>query len=108
MAFKPIDLQVSIPRTPEVSGIQSQANHKAIAEQTRLADLETKQMELMRSKNAGVEHSVGLNVRKDQEGQQSMPSNKKKRKDNEEPSVDKDEAKPPEHPYKGHHFDRSL
>lgn len=107
MAFKPIDLQLSIPRTPEVSGIQSHANHKAVVEQTRLAEHGTKQMELMRSKNAGVEHSVGLNVRKDQEREPSLPSNKKKRRVNEEPSSDMD-GQQPEHPYKGHHFDRSL
>ncbi|MFF2482623.1 hypothetical protein [Paenibacillus sp. NPDC058071] len=107
MAFKPIDLQISIPRTPELSGMQGQANHRPVDQQMRLADEEAKRTEMMRSKNEHVEQSVGLNVRGDQERQQSpykrKQSGRKDADENEQPQPSE-----PEHPYKGRHLDITL
>ncbi|WP_336786002.1 hypothetical protein [Paenibacillus sp. MMO-177] len=107
MPFKPIDLQWSIPRTPEVGGMQSQSNHKANAELTRLAELASKQTEQLRSKNTGVEQTGGTNVRNDRDRQNGnpYPAKRKQRQVLEESANTEEKA---EHPYKGHHVDISL
>ncbi|NIK68856.1 MULTISPECIES: hypothetical protein [unclassified Paenibacillus] len=107
MAFKPIDLQWSIPRTPEAGGIQSQSNHKANAEVSRLAELASKQTEQLRSRNTGVEQTGGTNVRNDRERQNGNPYlAKRKQKQGQEESANSEEKA--EHPYKGHHVDITL
>ncbi|GMK48073.1 hypothetical protein [Paenibacillus glycanilyticus] len=107
MPFKPIDLQWSIPRTPEAGGMQSQSNHKANAELSRLAELASKQTEQLRSKNTGVEQTGGTNVRNNRERQSGNPylAKRKQKREQEENENAEDKA---EHPYKGHHVDISL
>ncbi|ACT02059.1 hypothetical protein [Paenibacillus sp. JDR-2] len=105
MPFKPIDLQWSIPRTPEAGGIQSQLNHKANAELSRLAELASKQTEQLRSKNTGVEQTGGTNVRNNRDRQNGNPYLAKRKRRQEETGNTEEKA---EHPYKGHHVDISL
>ncbi|WP_435163193.1 hypothetical protein [Paenibacillus glycanilyticus] len=107
MPFKPIDLQWSIPRTPEAGGMQSQSNHKANAELSRLAELASKQTEQLRSKNTGVEQTGGTNVRNNRDRQSGNPylAKRKQKREQEETGNAEDKA---EHPYKGHHVDISL
>lgn len=105
MPFKPIDLQMSIPRTPEHSSLQGQINHRHAVEQTKLGEQEAKQMELQRGRNAEIEQSNGLHVRSEQDKQDGS-SHSKKRKQEEQAAKDDDGQ--PAHPYKGHHFDVSL
>ncbi|SFE16964.1 hypothetical protein SAMN04487969_101439 [Paenibacillus algorifonticola] len=107
MAFKPIDLQISVPRTPESSGLQGQMNHKPMSDQTKLAEQQAAQTELVRHKNTEVEHSAGLNVRQDQETSKQSDERKGKRKKQDEQDKH-EENHPPVHPYKGHHVDISL
>ncbi|WP_336772250.1 hypothetical protein [Paenibacillus sp. MMO-58] len=107
MPFKPIDLQWSIPRTPEAGGIQSQSNHKANAELSRLAELASKQTEQLRSKNTGVEQTGGTNVRNNRDRQNGNPYLAKRQQKQEQEETGKTEEKA-EHPYKGHHVDISL
>ncbi|MUT66381.1 hypothetical protein [Paenibacillus sp. NEAU-GSW1] len=106
MPFKPIDLQLSIPRTPELSSHQGQQNVRPIVEQTRLEEVQIKQTELARGKNADVEHTTGLNIRQDQDSQNGGDGQKRKRQPDQHNVSD--EEKPPAHPYKGHHVDISL
>jgi hypothetical protein len=108
MPFKPIDLQWSIPRTPEVGGLQSQTNHRMTAELARLAELASKQTEQLRSKNTGVEQTGGPNVRNDRDRQNGNPYLAKRKRKLEEAEDTTEESRQPEHPYKGHHVDISL
>ncbi|MGO4106820.1 hypothetical protein [Paenibacillus sp. YAF4_2] len=108
MPFKPIDLQWSIPRTLEASGTQSQTNHKPIAEQTRMAELASKQTEQLRSKNTGVEHTGGPNVRNERDRQGGNPYLAKRKRKPEESQDMPEGGRQAEHPYKGHHVDISL
>ncbi|WP_042160510.1 hypothetical protein [Paenibacillus gorillae] len=103
MTFRPIDLQVSIPRTPELGGVQGALNQRPAMEQTKLGEQQTRQDELARTRNEGLEHAVGLNIRKDQEGSKGGKRDKQRN-----PSAEEAEDEKPIHPYKGHRFDMKL
>ncbi|MGG1633556.1 hypothetical protein BK120_19460 [Paenibacillus sp. FSL A5-0031] len=108
MTFKSIDLQMSVPRTQEFSGMHGQAMHKPVADQNTLANQSAKQTELLRGKNTAIEQSNGLHIRSDQEGQQGNAYQQAKRKRTQLSSdVDEQEAAPT-HPYKGHRLDIKL
>lgn len=107
MPFKPIDLQHSIPRTPELSSHQAQQNQRPVVEQTRLEDVQVKQTELARGKNSGVEQTIGLNIRQDQGGNNGGGDSQKRKRQTDQQNAS-DEEKPPAHPYKGHYVDISL
>lgn len=108
MSFKPLDLQMSIPRTQEFSTMQSQAAHKPVADQNMLANQSAKDTELMRSQNSEVEQSDKPKMRMNEDGQHGSSyrngsGNRKEDKDKE------DGADPtPVHPYKGHNLDIKL
>ncbi|MFF2089037.1 hypothetical protein [Paenibacillus sp. NPDC058174] len=104
MTFRPIDLQHSIPRTPEVGGMQGAINQRPAIEQTKLAEQQTRQDELARTRNEGLEHTAGLNIRKDQESSKGGKRDKQRNPNAEEA----EEEKQPIHPYKGHRFDMKL
>ncbi|WP_424765766.1 hypothetical protein [Paenibacillus sp. sgz302251] len=105
MTFKPIHLQMSIPRTPEFSGQHGHALHKPVADQNMLANQSAKLTEELRSKNTEVEHTTGLQVRSEQDGHNGNEHSNRKRRDKVEES-EADEQ--PAHPYKGHNFDMKL
>ncbi|REK76535.1 hypothetical protein [Paenibacillus paeoniae] len=108
MTFKPLDLQMSVPRTQEFSGMQQQAAQRPLTEQNMLANQASKQTEEMRNQNTAVEKSSNPQVRADQDGANDggyKRGNRKKGVGTEEESgVDE----PPVHPYKGHHLDIKL
>lgn len=108
MPFKPIDLQWSIPRTPEAGGIQSQTNHRMTAEQMRMEELASKQTEQLRAKNTGVEQTGGPHVRNERDRQSGNPYPAKRKRKPEATEDAVDDSRQPEHPYKGHHLDISL
>lgn len=109
MTFKSIDLQMSVPRTQEFSGMHGQAIHKPVADQNKLAEQTSKQTELLRGKNTAVEQSNGLHIRSDQEGQQDK-AHKQARRSQAEPESGDGEQEPqqPTHPFKGHKLDIKL
>ncbi|OMF36782.1 hypothetical protein BK133_09065 [Paenibacillus sp. FSL H8-0548] len=108
MTFKSIDLQMSIPRTQEFSGMHGQAIHKPVADQNKLAEQASKQTELLRGKNAAVEQSSGIQIRNEQDGQQEQPHQKSRRTKEESEGLESEKDLPPTHPYKGHKFDIKL
>ncbi|SFD68833.1 hypothetical protein SAMN05216378_1005 [Paenibacillus catalpae] len=108
MPFRPIDLQWSIPRTPEAGGIQSQTNHRMTAELSRLAELASKQTEQLRSKNTGIEQTGGPNVRNERDRHHGKPYLAKRKHKPDESGELTEESRQPEHPFKGHHVDISL
>ncbi|MGO4543903.1 hypothetical protein AB4Z29_03830 [Paenibacillus sp. 2TAB23] len=108
MTFKSIDLQMSIPRTQEFSGMHGQALHKPVADQNTLAAQTTKQTELLRGKNTAVEQSNGAHIRNDQDGEQGSSYQNAKRERKESGLDHEEQEHPPAHPFKGHRLDIKL
>ncbi len=108
MTFKPLDLQMSVPRTQEFSGQHGQALHKPVADQTMLAEQAAKQTEQLRRQNSAVEQASGQQIRGDQErNQEKQGRSGEARQHAQEESGQSSEAAPV-HPYKGHHLDIKL
>ncbi|WP_026297054.1 hypothetical protein [Paenibacillus daejeonensis] len=104
MTYRSLDLQISIPRTPEAGGLQSQMMNRPMIEQQKLADESLKTTEQLRQKSSEVEETVETAIRDDQQGQA-------RGKQDQQPNEEKAEAAPETpapHPFKGHHIDISL
>lgn len=108
MTFKSIDLQMSVPRTQEFSGKQSQIMHKAVVDQNTLANQAAKNTEELRSKNTGIEQATGLHVRSDQGEQKGNAHPKASGKRQSDESEEQGEGTQPSHPFKGHSVDIKL
>lgn len=108
MTFKSIDLQMSIPRTQEFSGMHGQAIHKPVTDQTMLAAQTTKQIELARGKNSAIEQANGLHVRSEHDEQQGNAYRKPSKKRSDSDTADSEQEQPPPHPFKGHKLDIKL
>jgi uncharacterized caspase-like protein len=109
MAYKPLDLQISVPRTPESSTQQSQLNHKPIVNQIELERDTAQQTELRRSRNTEVEQGGNRGISSNEQRDGRASSNRKRK----EPSVpeaqtEQQEERVQSHPYKGKHIDISL
>ncbi|AZN40880.1 hypothetical protein [Paenibacillus albus] len=109
MPFKPIDFQMSIPRTPDQGTQQNQLNHRAHADQARLEHDTSKQTELARTRNTAVEQSSEPQINNKHQRDTRSPSKQKKQQRQAEGSEGSDQG-PDEsqHPYKGKHIDISL
>ncbi|MFD0587557.1 hypothetical protein ACFQZE_06055 [Paenibacillus sp. GCM10027627] len=109
MTFKPLDLQMSVPRTPEFGGKHQQAVQRPLVEQNMLASQSAKQTEQLRTQNAPLEQSSKAHVRADQEGSKNGGNGKQEQKRTDKEAA---EAAPapeiPVHPYKGRNFDIKL
>ncbi|GBG09622.1 hypothetical protein PAT3040_04279 [Paenibacillus agaridevorans] len=109
MTFKPLDFQISVPRTQEFSGMQQQAAQRPITEQNMLAHQTEKHTEAQRSQSAAVEQSSNSGIKADQEKNGGGDP----RQQGRGKGHGKDESAkelPPEspHPYKGLRFDVKL
>jgi len=105
MTFKSLDLQMSIPRTPEASGLHGQQLHRPVAEQQMLANHTAKETEERRHKNAEVEETGGQKIRDErQPGSGRQQGQRRQGKQDADPV----QAQPGIHPYKGKHIDISL
>ncbi len=102
MTFKSIDLQMSIPRTPEASGIHGHMQHRPQAEQQLLGNMAAKETEKLRHKNTEVEESTGQKIRDDRQRDSNGQHDERRHgKGHEEQAA----AQPSIHPYKGKHID---
>ncbi|MEF2244536.1 MULTISPECIES: hypothetical protein [unclassified Paenibacillus] len=107
MAFKSLDLQMSIPRTQDVSILQSQAAQKPIVDQNLLANQTERETEEKRTQSSQLEKSAKAQVQTSDQGkaqQEGQKGPRSKRRD----ANDADPNEAPAHPYKGHHLDISL
>jgi len=108
MSFKSLDLQVSIPRTPDASSMQSQQMLRQAADQTKLAAASAEQTIELRHRNTEVEESSGQTIR-DREGRRQN-GQQKGRGQGERGTHGGARAREPgsAHPYKGKHIDITL
>ncbi|REJ16689.1 MAG: hypothetical protein C6W59_07975 [Paenibacillaceae bacterium] len=105
MPFKPIDFQIAIPRTPEVSGYYGNQLARPAAEQQMLAAQSEKETERMRQTSAAPEETENRPIRDGQPRQQG--GGRRQQQGKSRP----DEPRPPKdapHPYKGKHIDISF
>jgi len=110
MAYKPIDLQMSIPRTPDSSAQQNHMAQKPVYEQTVLESAAAKQTERMRTQNGAVEQSGMRGIKDDQSGGNGLPAKRRKRAASDSPAAEEPKTPPqePRHPFKGRHIDITL
>lgn len=106
MGINPLNLQISVPRTPEMSSLQQQALQRPVTEQTILASNALKHTEELRSVAHSVEATEKGLIRDEEHGNgQEQKSKKQKQADNGLSQELNDDSK---HPYKGHRFDIRL
>ncbi|MBM7564639.1 hypothetical protein [Paenibacillus sacheonensis] len=110
MAYKPLDFQISIPRTPDHASQQNQLNHRPMAEQTMLEQASVKQSDLQRSRNSAVEQSGNQGITQNRSRESSLSKRKRQRNPEREESEQSASDGPSQaaHPYKGKHIDFTL
>ncbi|QHW30041.1 hypothetical protein GZH47_03785 [Paenibacillus rhizovicinus] len=110
MPYKPIDFQISIPRTPESGGQQSRLNHRALTEQSMLEQDTMKQSEQLRTRNTAVEQSGNHGITSNRNKDSSASSKRKRKKEGQEDISSEQQADSGQaaHPFKGKHIDFSF
>lgn len=105
MAINPLNLQLSVPRAPELSNLQQQMLNRPVAEQSMLENNIAKETEEKRTQTSAVDEIEKGIIREDeeQEGQGSHQQQKKRKKKQE-----LQEQVENHHPYKGHKLDIRL
>ncbi len=104
MVFKPLEMQIVVPRTQDASVLQSQAAQRPITEQTLLANQSEKETERNRTKSTKTEKTIKSEVHTNGQGASSGQEHSDKRAKTSTDAVDES----PVHPYKGHNLDISL
>ncbi|QHT60723.1 hypothetical protein GXP70_12720 [Paenibacillus lycopersici] len=109
MPYKPIDFQISIPRTQETGVQQNQLNQRSLLEQSMLKQDTEKHAERQRTRNAGVEQSGNQGIAPNRHRDSGSSKRKRQREGHEErePGQQPD-PEPAAHPFKGRHIDLSL
>lgn len=105
MSFKPIDIQVSLPRAAEMAPLAHQQQHKAVAEQAALGQqaVKTAEQEAQRSHKAESAAGGTINERDPRERNKRYAGKRKPSEQDSEAG-----AQAPAHPYKGKHIDFTL
>jgi hypothetical protein len=108
MNWKPVEMQIAIPRTQEATQIQQQLNHKPAHDQQLAAQLSSKQAEALQQKPNEVNKPHDSRLTKDSRG--SGQGHRENGKQKQTPSEDQSggEAGQAKHPYKGKHIDFTL
>jgi len=101
VSYKSIDLQVSLPRSVEMTSLQQQQQQRSATEQTLLGQQSVKEAEhnAARSTKAESASNGTISERQPRHRNKQSPSKNKNQESPEE------ENKLPEHPYKGKHID---
>ncbi|MBB6636729.1 hypothetical protein [Cohnella thailandensis] len=105
MAYKPLDLQVSMPRTLELSPLQQQQQQRPAMEQAMLGQQAVKQAEKQARSNTKAEGAAKRSI-SDKEPKERKKMSSIRNKPNAEEREGADPASA--HPYKGKHLDISL
>lgn len=103
MSIKPLDMQVMIPKSSQVSKIQHQDMHKYNQEQFNLGMVNQQKNEKNLKHVVKQEESSNVKFKKDKEGQSGSKKQKKKNKQ-QNPKDRKHSA----NPYKNGHFDIKI
>jgi len=103
MTFRPVDMQVSMPRSVELTSLQQQQQQRPTIEQGLLGQqaMKTAEQEAARSAKTEAASHGTVSERQPRERKKGYPPSSKK--SSQEQS--EEENKAPEHPYKGRHID---
>lgn len=107
MGINPLNLQLSVPRTPEMSSLQQQAMQRPVIEQSMLESSALKQADEKRTVASSVDESEKAFIR-DQENSNSQGNKNKKQKKSELGHDQEPNNEDSKHPYKGHRLDIRL
>ncbi|MFC6331140.1 hypothetical protein ACFP56_00780 [Paenibacillus septentrionalis] len=105
MGLNPLNLQLSVPRAPELSNLQQQAMNRPAMEQTYLESTVAKETEQKRTQTSAVDEAEKGIIR-DQEKDRSGQFSSKKRNAKDDKGQENELSS--DHPYKGHHLDIRL
>ncbi|MFD2613031.1 hypothetical protein [Paenibacillus gansuensis] len=101
MNFKPVEMQIAIPRTNDLVPLHNQLNQKPVTDQSQLAGQEAKHQEDSRHRSSKPEEASGSGVA-DRERRNPAPSASSGKKRTLKEDTEETLA---EHPYKGRHID---
>ena len=104
MDFKPIDMQMPIPRTHDAGEVQNLQKQKPSQDQIMLAQESRKIVEQERKKSTKIEQSAEGAI-EDQYRDSHEPEQNLKRKQEQQKKQEQNSAK---HPFKGNYIDFSL
>ncbi|WP_195573211.1 hypothetical protein [Paenibacillus sp. 1001270B_150601_E10] len=109
MNMKPVELQIALPRTQEVSNLHQQMQHRLMADQSVLNEQAEKLTESLRKRNEKLQESSQGRIQDESRQQHSAQEHGKHASHEEEDKgSDKDTTVPAVHPYKGKHIDFSV
>ncbi|WP_166237923.1 hypothetical protein [Paenibacillus turpanensis] len=109
MNFKPVELQIALPRVNDAALLQSQLQNKMTAEQAQQGKDELRRTEAMRQKSAKVQESDAVVIH-DEHGAKN-PYNRSKKQKKRSPNRERHEEDSKQerpHPFKGQHIDFKL
>jgi hypothetical protein len=103
VAYKPIDLQTSLPRTAELAPLAQHQQQRSAAEQAMLAQHTVKSAEQQAQRKTKAESASGRGIsdRQPKEGGGRRPSKNHKQRG----GIELEETNRSEHPFKGKHID---
>ncbi len=107
MNFKPIELQISMPRTADAGQQQQQLSHKPVADQSMLGTHAQREAEKERTRSTQTDETAESKIRDPNKDSGQEENEEKDGQQTEEQSADSSEVPAP-HPYKGRHFDITL
>ncbi|THF81240.1 hypothetical protein [Cohnella fermenti] len=105
MAYKPLDLQVSMPRTVEMSPLQQQQQQRPAMEQAALGQQAVKQAEKQARSNTKAEGAEKRSISDKEPKQKQKQASTRKKTNPDDPEGTENVSA---HPYKGKHLDISL
>lgn len=107
MGLNPLNLQLSVPRSPELSSLQQQAITRPVIEQTMLESSIAKETEEKRTQTSQVDE-IEKGVIRDQEKEQGTSEQEQHNGKHQRKKPDKQGNAENHHPYKGHKLDIRL
>ncbi|WP_310550352.1 hypothetical protein [Paenibacillus glufosinatiresistens] len=101
MSFKPVELQIAVPRVTEAAKLHQEALHRPVQDQQMLAAMNVKHSREEAQRSAEVEETAESAIRDDgRRGRSNHGSGESGRRETED--------KQAEHPFKGKRIDLSL
>ncbi|GIQ68616.1 hypothetical protein XYCOK13_14400 [Xylanibacillus composti] len=108
MNFKPIELQISMPRTTDAGQQQQQLSNKPVADQTMLGTQAQREAEKDRTRAARPDETAESRIRDQSKGSGGQGDHARKGKQQSEGDPAGSMEVPAPHPYKGRRLDITL
>jgi len=103
VSYKPIDMQVSMPRSVEMTPLQHHQQQRSATEQSLLGQQAMKTAEQNAARSAKTEAAEGGTISERDPRERNKRDRGAKKNSSQDQAIE--ESKVPEHPYKGKHID---